>query len=188
MDQTGDSAKKVIIAVVVVVVVVAVVGYLVWSGYKSPKIPPGVQTPQGTVVAPGTSPIATSGQVIAPTGAPAKLNAPPGTPSAPQQSAPIVPQSLPPSAVKLTVTAAGFSPSNFTVNSGAVVALSLTSGDAQTHIFYFDDTSLSAVAIGVGPGETRAIVFNAPKAGTYTFYCGVPGHKTRGEVGKMIVE
>jgi uncharacterized cupredoxin-like copper-binding protein len=53
----------------------------------------------------------------------------------------------------------------------------------------FNDPSLSAVAVGVSPRETRAITFNAPSTpGEYPFVCDVPGHAGRGEVGKMIVE
>jgi uncharacterized cupredoxin-like copper-binding protein len=36
--------------------------------------------------------------------------------------------------------------------------------------------------------ETRAITFQAPEPGEYEFYCDVPGHEARGEVGTMIVE
>jgi len=67
--------------------------------------------------------------------------------------------------------------------------VAVSSTDGYTHVFMFDDPSLSAVAVGVGPKETRAITFNAPaKAGTYSFHCDVPGHTARGEVGAMIVK
>jgi uncharacterized cupredoxin-like copper-binding protein len=190
MDQ---EKVKMIGWVVAGVVVAAIVIYLAVSGGfvggPSSQIPPGVQTPQGTVVAPGTSPIATSGQVVSKTTSlPVKLNVTPGTPDAPQQSDVVSKGSLPSQAIKLAVTGQGFSPSSFTVSVGQPVVLSVTSGDAFTHVFMFDDPSLSAVAIGVGPGETRAISFNAPKAGTYKFHCDVPGHKDRGETGMMVVE
>ena len=126
--------------------------------------------------------------VVAPTGKPVKNNAIPGSPEAPQQTAPISSDNLPKGSVKLSVSAQGFSPASFTVKPGQVVTMSLSSTDTQTHVLLFDDAALSAVAIGVGPKETRAITFNAPKAGEYAFHCDVPGHAARGEKGVMIVK
>ena len=81
----------------------------------------------------------------------------------------------------------GFSPNSFTVSAGAPVTISITSGDQYSHVFAFEDASLSAVAVGVGPGETRAITFNAPKtAGAYKFYSNIPGQS--GEAGVMTVK
>ncbi len=153
------------------------------------KTDQGTVTPQGVVAAPGTSPIATSGEVVTPSGKPVKLNVTPGTPEAPQQSNPIAkPADLPSKTVKLVISSAGFSPKEITVSAGQPVTIGVTSGDSQTHVLKFDDPSLDAVAVGVGPGETRAITFPAPKAGTYKFHCDVPGHSGRGEVGDMIVK
>ncbi len=183
--------KQNIIIGAAAVVIVILVGYLLINNQSSvtTSAPQGTKTTQGIVAAPNTSPISQTGQVVTPTGQAVKLNVTPGTPEAPQQSNPIAsPKDIPSQAIKLSVSAAGFSPSSFTVNSGAAVTVALTSTDTQTHGLMFDDASLSAVAIGVGPGETRAITFNAPKAGTYTFYCYIPGHRARGEIGKMIVK
>ena len=88
----------------------------------------------------------------------------------------------------MTGSAEGFKPSTFEVKAGQLVTMSLTSVDKMTHVLLFDDPSLAAVAIGVGPDETRAITFNAPKAGEYAFHCDVPGHAARGEKGVMIVK
>ncbi|MDO8664128.1 MAG: cupredoxin domain-containing protein [Candidatus Liptonbacteria bacterium] len=184
-----NSKQNIIIGAAVVVVII-VVGYLIFSG-KGPttSAPQGTKTSQGIVAAPGTSPISETGQVVTQTGQPVKLNTTPMAPEAPQQSNPIAsPKDLPPQTIKISVSAAGFSPSSFTAKPGAAITLAVTSADTQTHVFMFDDASLSAVAVGIGPGETRAITFNAPKSGEYTFRCDVPGHKNRGEVGKMIVE
>jgi len=183
--------KKNIIILVVVVVVVGAVVWLLWTGaIPSPRrsgTVSGTRTPQGTVVATGTSPVTDTGEVLNRLGEPAKLNVLPGSPEAPQESNPISPEDLPSEAIKLTITAAGISPSSFTVRAGAPVTISVTAGDTQTHIFKFDSPSLSAVAVGVSPGETRAITFNAPGKGTYGFHCDVPGHASRGETGTMTV-
>ena len=153
------------------------------------KTDAGVVTPAGVVAATGTSPIATSGLVVTAEGKPVKLDVTPGTPQAPQQSNPITkPADLPSKAIKLSISSAGWSPKEFTVSSGAAITVAVTATDNQTHVFKFDDPSLDAVAVGIGPGETRAITFNAPKAGTYKFHCDVPGHSGRGETGDMVVK
>ena len=126
--------------------------------------------------------------VVTPTGEPVKTDVTPGSPEAPQQTPPVNPEALPAGSIKLEASAEGFNPAQFEVKAGQVVTLSLTSVDNITHVLLFDDPQLSAVAIGVGPGETRAITFNAPAAGEYGFHCDVPGHAARGEVGKMIVK
>jgi uncharacterized cupredoxin-like copper-binding protein len=196
MDTTNK--KNIIIYVVIAVVVIAVVVYAllggmggtptVEQGEVGEETDQGTVTEKGVVAAPGTSPISTStGKVVTQEGVEVKNDVVPGTPEAPQQSNPVSPEALPSAAVKLNVSASGYSPNQFTVKAGAPVTLSVTS-DTQTHIFMFDDPSLSAVAVGVAPGETRAITFNAPtKKGEYTFKCDVPGHAGRGETGKMVV-
>ena len=112
----------------------------------------------------------------------------PGSPENPQQSSPVSESQVPREALKLSVSATGFTPTSFSVNAGEAVSLSLTSED-QTHVFYFEDPALRNVAVGVGPNETRFIEFYAPETpGEYVFYCDVPGHRTRGEEGVMVVE
>jgi len=106
-----------------------------------------------------------------------------------QQSNIIPIGNIPSKAVKLTITSKGFSPSSFTVKPGEQVVLSVTSGDNETHVLVFYSKTLSSVAVGVGPKETRLIKFDAPtKAGIYKFHCDVPGHTQRGEIGSMIVK
>ncbi|MCF7820703.1 MAG: cupredoxin domain-containing protein [Candidatus Pacebacteria bacterium] len=114
----------------------------------------------------------------------------PMSPDAPQQTGPISdPNSLPEEVIKITMTASGVEPASFNVSAGAPVSLSVTSGDKYTHIFKFNDETLSAVAVGVGPNETRAITFQAPDAaGEYSIYCDVPGHTARGETAVMVVQ
>lgn len=161
---------------------------------------PGANTEQPVVTNPavpkdarvevaGGNAITKENVVVTHTGTVAKNDVVPMSPEAPQQTAPISKAQLPNTALKMDLSAAGFSPSSVSAKAGAPVTLSITSADSLTHVFMFNDASLAAVAIGVGPGETRAITFNAPeKAGEYTFRCDVPGHSGRGEVGKLIVK
>ncbi len=141
-------------------------------------------------VATGTSLITKDNRVVTPEGAPVKLNVMPSSAEAPKESAPITANQIPVGAntVKISVSAAGFVPNTFTVKEGQLVNFVLTSTDDFTHVFLPDDTALTATALGVAGHETRVKSWNAPKKGTYTFRCDIPGHADRGEVGKMIVE
>lgn len=137
----------------------------------------------------GANPITKDGTVVTTAGTAVQNNAIPMSPEAPKQTSSISIEELPASVVKLSVSAAGWVPSEISVKAGAPVTLAITSTDDFTHVFMFDDSALSAVAVGVSPHETRAITFNAPsEAGEYPFHCDVPGHAKRGEVGKMIVQ
>ncbi len=142
-----------------------------------------------TVAVVGANPITADGTVVTTEGVPVNNAAVPMSPEAPKQTPPVAPSQLSASTIKLEVSSAGWKPAEISVKAGAPVTLAITSGDDYTHVFMFDDPSLSAVAVGVSPRETRAITFNAPeKAGEYAFHCDVPGHAARGEVGKMIVK
>ena len=137
----------------------------------------------------GANLISREGKVITNEGVEIKTDVSPMAAEAPRQTTALDKASLPASAIKLDISAAGFSPSEFTVKAGEAITITLSSTDEWSHSFLFNDPRLEAVSIGVSAGETRAISFNAPtQAGEYNFYCGVPGHANRGEVGKMIVE
>lgn len=110
-------------------------------------------------------------------------------PEVPAQSLPLEEKDVPKDAVKLEVTAQGFSPNKFTVKAGEKVALAAKSADQWVHTFVFDDPTLADVSLGLASQETRGITFFAPKKkGEYKFFCNVPGHRDRGEEGVMIVQ
>ena len=46
----------------------------------------------------------------------------------------------------------------------------------------------AAEVAGIPPGGSATVEFVAEKAGEYTFYCPVPGHREKGMEGKLIVE
>jgi len=128
--------------------------------------------------------------VVTPTGKPVKNDALAGTAEAPERTDISNPDVLPPEAIKLTVSADGFNPAQFEVKAGQLVTLSLFTTDDSVHTIVFDDPSLQAIRLNVNPEVGRAITFNAPtKAGEYSFYCDVPGHREdNGETGVMIVK
>ena len=141
-------------------------------------------------IASGTSLVTKDNQVVTAVGAPVKLNVMPSSVEAPKESAPIKGNSVVASAnnIKISVSAAGFVPNTFKVKEGQLVNFVLTSTDSYTHVWLPDDMSLVATALGVAGNETRVKSWNAPKKGTYTFHCDIPGHADRGEKGTMIVE
>jgi len=111
------------------------------------------------------------------------------SPATPTQSPPVNISDVPQEAIKLEVSSRGIIPQSFEAEAKEEVLLSITSGDEWTHIFRFEDESLKNVSVGVGPEQVRMIKFYAPEApGQYEFFCGVPGHKDRGEKGIMSVK
>lgn len=139
------------------------------------------------IVLPGISQIE-GGEVITESGKIAKNDAVPGSADAPKQSLVTSETNIPLSAIKISASLKGFSPSTFEVRSGVIVTLAVTSDDGSSYLFAFEAPELSAVTVGIGPGQTRVMNFKAPAAGTYDFRSAIPGHAAKGLVGKMIVK
>lgn len=141
------------------------------------------------VVIEGANAITPDNKVVTETGKVTETSVLPMAPTAPKQTGFLDKTELPKGVVNVSVGNNKFSPAEFSTKAGAPTTFSLTGVDDFSHVIAFDDASLSAIAILVGPGQTKAITFNAPTAaGTYTFSCASPDHASRGEVGKMIVK
>jgi plastocyanin len=156
---------------------------------SSPELQPAnIANLQGAKVAvPGANPITTNNKVVTATGQATDNTARPMSDTAPKQTSFLDKSTLPSGLTKITIANGTFSPSTFTTTVGAPTTFSLTGGDSLSHVIAFDDTSLNAIAILVGPGQTKAITFNAPsKAGSYTFRDASPSDKPA--VGTMIVK
>jgi len=172
------------------VVVVAVLALAITGSFCTPQKTEKTYT-SNNIAAPGASTVSTSGIVITQDGKPARNDVAPMSPEAPQQSLPITDKSsVTTDVIEIKIAETGITPKEFKVKAGAVTHLLVSTGDQYTHLFKFQDPSLSAIAVGVGPGDSaRLITFNAPTTkGTYQYFCDVPGHLGRGESGKMIVE
>ncbi len=144
---------------------------------------------EAKVVVPGANPITADNVVVTETGQVAQNDAVTMSENAPKQTGFLNKEELPDGMVKLSVGTDKISPNFFTTKAGAPTTFSLTGVDEYSHVIAFDDPSLSAIAVLVGPGQTKAITFNAPTtAGTYTFRCASPGHADKGEVGEMRVQ
>lgn len=157
---------------------------------QTPGQYPDTMTPNtGNVPPPGSSAPNTEPEISTPP--PPKvvrLDVPPGSPDAPQQSNAISADQVPTGSLHIVIKDGKFIPSSFAVRSGEPVVLYVTSADGRAHSINFSDPSVQGIAIGVGPNETRSIAFTAPKVGSYTFQCSVPGHAALGETGTMVVE
>jgi plastocyanin len=141
------------------------------------------------VVIEGANAITPDNKVVTETGKVTENVVLPMAPTAPKQTGFLDKTELPKGVVNVSVGNNKFSPAEFSTRAGAPTTFSLTGVDDFSHVIAFDDASLSAIAILVGPGQTKAITFNAPTTpGTYTFSCASPDHASRGERGKMIVK
>ncbi len=103
------------------------------------------------------------------------------------QSGQIGQDQIPSNAVKLTVSSTGFSPVVITGQAGGIITLAIISSDDNTHVFKFDNPSLSSVSVGVGPSSARLLTFVIMKPGIYGFHDDVPGRAQAGVVGKLIL-
>lgn len=122
------------------------------------------------VVVPGANPIAPNNKVLTPTGQVTQTNVRSIDPTAPKQTGILDKASLPKTLLQVSVVNGQFTPSTISASAGAPISFSLTSADGYVHVLSFDDPSLNAISILVGPGQTKAITFNAPtKTGSYTF-------------------
>ncbi len=133
----------------------------------------------------GLSPVQEE-RVVTRQGEEVRYDVAPGSPEAPQQSAPHEEDQTTADAIRIRASRdEGYMPSEFTARAGQLITLTITSADDRVYVFKFEEP-LSSVAVGVGPGETRSINFNAPDSkGEYKFLCDVPGCNIE---GKMIVQ
>jgi plastocyanin len=68
---------------------------------------------------------------------------------------------------------------------GETLALRLENQDTSAHSFEINELN---VHTPLPTGATSLALFTPSTPGTYTFYCGIPGHREAGMVGTLIVE
>jgi uncharacterized cupredoxin-like copper-binding protein len=88
--------------------------------------------------------------------------------------------------VEITVTSQGlrFTPDEIRVREGVTVRLTYENGGGG-HDWVLDE--LDAATEFLRGGQSETIEFVADEAGTFEFYCSVPGHRARGMVGDFVV-
>jgi cytochrome c oxidase subunit II len=85
-----------------------------------------------------------------------------------------------------------FNPNVITIPADTPVPITITNHGVTMHNFSITDhknpnvTNLN-ISVNVNPGETKTVTVNAP-AGTYYFYCDVPGHEAAGMFGYLEVK
>lgn len=78
-------------------------------------------------------------------------------------------------------------PNALTVAAGTKVTISIKNTGATAHNFI--SPGLSVTAVDVPAGKSTDVTFTAPaQAGTYQFWCNIPGHAEAGMVGQVIVQ
>jgi plastocyanin len=78
-----------------------------------------------------------------------------------------------------------FSPNEMTVNKGDKVTITFSNAGG-IHDFVIDEFKAKTETIETG--ETSTVTFVANKAGSFQFYCSVPGHLQKGMKGTLIVK
>lgn len=71
------------------------------------------------------------------------------------------------------------------VKQGDTVEIHLTSGEGAQHDFVSDALKVRSAMFSAG--KTVVLKFRADKAGTFTYYCSVPGHRQIGMEGRIEV-
>lgn len=108
------------------------------------------------------------------------------TPVAGTPAAEATPAAAAQGAAEATVTSYDiyFEPKEFSVPADTEVTVSLPNEGVTLHNFSIDELNIN---VDIPPGETASTTINAP-AGTYEYYCNVPGHKAAGMLGTLTVQ
>ena len=91
-----------------------------------------------------------------------------------------------PAAITLDVTAAEFklTPATLHLDRPGQLTVSLKNTGVIEHDFAVEGV---AGTVDAKPGASGSGVFKLPKAGTYTYYCTLPGHREAGMQGTLTV-
>ena len=73
-----------------------------------------------------------------------------------------------------------------TAAEGQVVQLTLINGEGAEHDISFPDQNTTSPRV-TGKGASTTIAFRADKAGDFTYFCTVPGHRLAGMQGQFLV-
>lgn len=86
----------------------------------------------------------------------------------------------------VTVTAKEFSfePKEIKLDAGQATAIVLKNGGAIEHDITIDNPAFSVKALAT---KTEQKQITVPAAGSYTFYCSIPGHRVAGMEGAVTV-
>jgi len=109
---------------------------------------------------------------------------PPASPSASPSSSP---SASPASGTEVQIYTEDikFDPKELTIPANTDVKIKVTNKGVLQHDFHVDKLNITSKLLNGGESDT--VTINAP-AGTYEFWCTVPGHKEAGMVGTLTVK
>ena len=85
---------------------------------------------------------------------------------------------------EVTMVDIAFDPDELDVAADTPTEVALTNEGAALHTFVIDELEIK---VELQPGDDGSVTIDAP-AGTYTYYCDVPGHREAGMEGTLTVE
>ncbi|MFB6291069.1 MAG: PQQ-dependent sugar dehydrogenase [Candidatus Bipolaricaulia bacterium] len=80
-----------------------------------------------------------------------------------------------------------FEPETITVQKGQKVTLEFKNTGSYSHNLKIGEFDVMSTTIS-GNGKTTSITFTVDKVGKFPFWCAIPGHRSRGMEGTLIVE
>jgi nitrosocyanin len=78
-----------------------------------------------------------------------------------------------------------YDPPTLTAKVGDTVTVNLQNKGVLDHSFVIDELGVKLEAVKAG--TTQPVTFTPTTAGTYTYYCDLPGHKAAGMTGTLTV-
>ncbi len=88
--------------------------------------------------------------------------------------------------VTVTATEFKFDPATITASAGQSVNVTFKNAGTVQHTFVIKEAN--NFKLTADPGQTVTGTFTAPAAGTYTYFCDVPGHEDAGMKGTLTVK
>lgn len=79
-----------------------------------------------------------------------------------------------------------FNPASIPLEKGEKVELVFTNSGSVPHDFVIDELGIRTQVLS--PGEIEIVSINTDKAGTFSYYCSVEGHREAGMEGKIIIQ
>lgn len=101
---------------------------------------------------------------------------------------PLVAQTPAAGATEINVSGSefSFSPASINVKAGERVKITFRNIGQAPHNLVLEGLGITTKTIG--GGQTDVVEFTAPAAGTYSFFCSIPGHRSAGMEGSLKIE
>ena len=111
------------------------------------------------------------------------MASPAGSPAASPAASPVAGQ--PASGITVEMVDIAFNPTELSIPADTDVTVNLANNGVLPHNFNIDEVNVHSG--DVPGGESTTLTLNLP-AGSYKYYCNIPGHAESGMVGQLTVE